>query len=361
MQQCIRSRMQSPGAEVSRCLAVPSRHFISDSTYNHCAVKHGDKEDLRVEKCSQRVDKRIPAFSPLRLAVEQGDVGHKSAVREITCGLGPWDSVHLCLGSRPASFWKEQDYTDKESSGHDGRDEVHPAPAEVNDDVWRCNALQSSMLEHSFLRTCGKETTYQTDDDHTLDRKKHALEGESVRQQLGCALRRLTIQVFLWCTKTISWMQNGIRDSIVPAPMAWMLLAPRWEPKDPECPAHTQPMMATTPLKIMTGRLPTEIAMGTKMRLEIPIMSTGKEARRYTCQIGGALGSSLRVFKGSPGGSPFFVSGSSSFGSMPAYCRAKTGSIAPRISSAAAANAPENGQYFVTTLHRRSLTKETET
>lgn len=142
--------MQSPEGEVSTCLVIPSRHVISDSTHDHCAVEHSDEEDLRVEKGSQRVDKRIPALAPLRLAVEQGEVRHKSAVRKVIRRLSPWNSVHLCLGPRPASFWKEQDHTNKESSGHDGRNEVNPAPAEVDDDVWRCNALPSNMSEDSF-------------------------------------------------------------------------------------------------------------------------------------------------------------------------------------------------------------------
>lgn len=126
------------------------------TTHNHCAVEHSDEEDLRVEKGSQRVDKRIPALAPLRLSVEQGEVRHKSAVREITRGLSPRNSVHLCLGSRPASFGKEQDHADKESSGHNSRDEVHPAPAEVNDDVWRCNALKARCQKTASAENVGR-------------------------------------------------------------------------------------------------------------------------------------------------------------------------------------------------------------
>lgn len=46
----------------------------SKGTSNHCAVEHGNEEDLRVEKCPQGVDKCIPSLSPLRLAVEESHV-----------------------------------------------------------------------------------------------------------------------------------------------------------------------------------------------------------------------------------------------------------------------------------------------
>jgi len=79
------------------------------------------------------------------------------------------------------------------------------------------------------------------------------------------------------------------------------------------------------------------MARGTRKKFESPIIKTGREASRKTLQIGGPP-SSLSV------SNALVLSGKVSplriLGSRPAYTRSKTGSMAPRIISAAAAMAP---------------------
>lgn len=59
----------------------------SKSTSNHHTVKHGDEEDLRIEKRAKSVDESIPALPPVHLAMEESNVVAKGSGTALMANL----------------------------------------------------------------------------------------------------------------------------------------------------------------------------------------------------------------------------------------------------------------------------------
>lgn len=77
--------------------------------------------------------------------------------------------THFGAAARPSSLWHEKEDANEEETCSDGRDEVHPSPAQIDDDVWRCDSQGNNDDSLRSEDTTDPRVAF-VDEDHILEK-----------------------------------------------------------------------------------------------------------------------------------------------------------------------------------------------